>query len=46
MIADLMDGKEVEQPIQSTTAKELKINKQLAAEFCIDIPKTLAEGDK
>jgi putative ABC transport system substrate-binding protein len=46
MIADLMDGKDLEQPIQSTTEKELKINKQLAAEFGIDIPKTLVEGDK
>jgi putative ABC transport system substrate-binding protein len=46
MIADLMDGKVLEPSIQNMTAKELKINKQLAEEFGIDIPKTLVEGDK
>ena len=43
MIADIMDGKVLEQSIQNTTTKELKINKQLAEEFGIDIPKNLIE---
>ena len=43
MIADLMDGIELEENIQTTKTRELKINKELAKDFGLVISENLGE---
>jgi putative ABC transport system substrate-binding protein len=43
MIADMIDGKELEANIQNTKIRELRVNRELAKEFGIKIPDNLGE---
>ncbi len=43
MIADLIEGVDIKENIQSTKIRELKINENLAKEFSIKIPDNLGE---
>ena len=43
MIADILDGIELKANIQNTKIKELRVNRELAKEFEIEIPDNLGE---